>query len=109
MAVFLMGGGGATSPENVKALYAFVCSRDKKEQYNIPFVDWKRVGEYWDPVDPTSLSANFAAMFLEVESLINSFVEWSSILNDITQDKNKVLEDEINETVKFLRLERIME
>ena len=31
MAVFLMGGGGATSPENVKALYAFVCSRDKKE------------------------------------------------------------------------------
>ena len=31
------------------------------------------------------------------------------ILNDITQDKNKVLEDESNETVKFHRLESCMD
>ena len=31
------------------------------------------------------------------------------ILNDITQDNNKVLEEEINETAKFHRLENIME
>ena len=48
-------------------------------------------------------------MFTEVASLLNSRVERTVILSDITQDDNKVLGDDINETVKFHRLERIME
>ena len=49
------------------------------------------------------------AVFLDVANLLNSRVECTVILNDITQDKNKVLGDEINKTVKFQRLERSME
>ena len=41
--------------------------------------------------------------------LLNSRVEWTMILNYITQDNNKVLGDESNETVKFHRLESITE
>ena len=48
-------------------------------------------------------------MFLEVTSLLNSCVEQTVILNDITQEKNKVLGDKINKNVKFRRLERSME
>ena len=49
------------------------------------------------------------AVFPEVESLLNYRVEWTVILNDITQKKNKVLRDEINKTVKLNMLERSME
>ena len=62
------------------------------------------VGEYRDPVDPTSLSDNFAAVFPEVTRLLNYRVEWKVILNDITQDKNKVLGDNRNKTSKYHRL-----
>ena len=79
------------------------------EEYNIPLPSWKGVGDYRDPVEPTSLSSNFAAVILELASLINSRVERTFILNEITQDNNKVPEDNINETIKFHRLERIME
>ena len=48
-------------------------------------------------------------MFPEGTSLLNYRVERTVILNDITQDNNKVLEDDSNKTVKFHRLERRME
>ena len=48
-------------------------------------------------------------MFPEVASLLNYSVEWKVILNNITQDKNKVLGYESNKTVEFHMLERIME
>ena len=49
------------------------------------------------------------AVFPEMASLLNSCVERTVILNDITQDNNKVLGDDINKTVKFHMLERSME
>ena len=73
------------------------------------FPSWKGVDEYRDPDEPTSLSDNFGAVFPEVERLLNSRVEYTVILNDITQDNNKVLGEESNKTFKFCRLERIME
>ena len=42
-----------------------------EEEKDIYFPYWKGVDEYQDLVDPTSPSANFAAVFLEVASLIN--------------------------------------
>ena len=45
-------------------------------------------------------------MFPEVENLLNYRVEWKVILNDITQDKNKVLGYNSNKTVRFYRLDR---
>ena len=48
-------------------------------------------------------------MFLEVESLLNYRVEWTAILNDISKDNNKVLEDERKKTVKFYKLGRSLE
>ena len=48
-------------------------------------------------------------MFPEVASLLNSCVERTVIPNDVTQENNKVLGDEIKETVKFHRLDRSME
>ena len=80
-----------------------------EEEDEIPFLGLKGFDEYRDPVEPTSLSSNFAAVILELASLINSRVERTFILNEITQDNNKVPEDNINETIKFHRLERIME
>ena len=67
-----------------------------EEEDEIPFPYWKGVDEHQDPVDPTSLSANFVAVFPEVASLLNSSVEWTVILNDITHYNNKVLGDENN-------------
>ena len=61
---------------------------DKEEEDLISFPYWKGVDEYWEPVDPTSLSTNFEAMFPYVTSLLNSHVEHTVILNDITQDNN---------------------
>ena len=48
-------------------------------------------------------------MFPEVEILLNYRVERTVIINDITQDNNKVLGDKSNKTVNFHRLERSME
>ena len=87
--VFLTGGGEDTNPENMETLYASVQSWGTEEEDNIPFPDWKGVDEYQYPVYPTSLSANFAAVFLEVASILNYSVEQIMILSDITQDNNK--------------------
>ena len=46
-------------------------------------------------------------MLPEVASILNYRVHHTVILNDTTQDNNKVLEDERNETFKFHRLEKI--
>ena len=99
--VLLKGGGEDTNLENMEALYASVHSWGTEEDDDIPFTSWKGVGEHQDPVEPTSSSANFATVFLEVTSLLNSSAERTVILNDITQDNNKVLGDKINKTVKF--------
>ena len=48
-------------------------------------------------------------MFLEVESLLNYRVERTVILNETTKEKNKVLGDDTNETVKLHRPERSRE
>ena len=48
-------------------------------------------------------------MLAEVESLLNYFVEQILIINEITQDKNKALEDDTNKSIKFHRLDRSME
>ena len=61
--VFLTGGGEATNPENMEALYASVRSWGTEKEYYIPFEEWKEVDEYLYPVDPNSLSANFATVF----------------------------------------------
>ena len=68
-------------------------------------------GSWWvpGPFDPTSLSANFLAVFLAVAGLLNHCVEHTVILNDITQDNNNVLLYKINKTVKFHRLDISME
>ena len=107
--VFPTSGGEATNTEKIEALYTSIRSRGTEGEDGIPFPSWKGVAEYRDPVDSTSLSANFADEFPEVESLLNSRVERTVIVNEINQDKNKVLGDEINETVKLHRLERSME
>ena len=75
----------------MKALYASLQSWGTEEEDNTNLPSWKGVDEYRDPVDPTSLSDTFEAVFLEVESLLNYSVEWTVILNDITQDNNKDL------------------
>ena len=49
------------------------------------------------------------AVLPDVASLLNYRLEYTVILNEITQDNNKVQEDERNETVKFHRLKRSME
>ena len=46
---------------------------------------------------------------MDMTSLLNYRVEWTVILNETTQDKNKVLKDKRNETVKFHRLDRGIE
>ena len=93
----------------MEALYASVQSWGTEEKIDIPFSSWKQVDEYREPVDPTSLSANFVAVFPEVESLLNSRVERTVILNDITQYNNKVLGDESKKTSKFHSLDRSIE
>ena len=57
------------------ALYASLRSWGMEEEGVIPFPDWKGVDEYRDPVDPKSLSSNFAVVFTEVASLLNYHVE----------------------------------
>ena len=89
-------------------MYASVRSWSTEEEYDIPFPYWKGVDEYRDPVEPNSLSANFAAVFPEFSSLLNSRVERTVILSYINQDNNKVLGDKSNKTVKLHRLERSM-
>ena len=79
--------------ENMEALYVFVQSWGMEEEYDIPFPTCKGVDEYRGPVEPTSLSSNFADLFPEVASLLNSRLESTVILNDITQGNNKVLGD----------------
>ena len=76
-------------------MYAYVRSWVTEEYNNIHFPSWKGVDDYQDPFDPSLLSANFLAVFLEVPSVINYHLEWSVILNDITQNNNKVLRDDI--------------
>ena len=93
----------------MEALYASMRSWGTEEEGNIPSPSCKGVDEYRDPVDPTSLSANFAAVFPEVVSLLNSRVERIVILNDTTQGNSKFMGDKSKETVKFHRLERSME
>ena len=107
--LLLPGGDEATNTEKMEALYASVLSWGTEEEDNIPFPPWNGVYEYRDPVYPTSLSAKLVSVFPEVASLLNSRVEQTVILNEITQYNNKVLVYYINKTVKFHRMERIME
>ena len=60
---------------------------------------------YQDLVEPTSLPADLSSMFTEVASLLNYRVKQTVIINNITQDKYKVLGDNINKTFKLHRLE----
>ena len=46
---------------------------------------------------------------MEVTNLLNTRVEQTVIINDITQDKNKAPEDDTNKTVKLHRVERGIE
>ena len=62
------GRGDETNPENMEALYAFTRSWGTEEEDGIPLPSWKGFDKYQDSVDPTSLSANFADVFPEVES-----------------------------------------
>ena len=77
----------------MEALYTSVRSWGTQEEDGIKLIDWNRVDEYRDPVDPTSLSEKVLVMFPEVPSLINSHVEHIVILNKIIQDSNKALEE----------------
>ena len=107
--VFPTGGCEATNWENTKALYASVRLWGTEEEDIIPFPYWKGFYEYQEPIDPTSISSNFAAVFTKVASLLNSRVERTVILNVNTQENNEFLGDKINETVKLHRMERSME
>ena len=69
--VFPTGGCEAKNSENMEDLYASVHSWGTEEKYAITFQTWKGVDEYQDPVETTSLSANFAAVFPKVASLLN--------------------------------------
>ena len=89
----------------MEALYAYVRSWGMEKEDDIPLTYWKGVDEYQDPVYPTK----FADFFTEVANLLNYLVEWTVILNDITQDKNEVLEDNINKTVKLHKMDMSME
>ena len=93
----------------MEALYASIRSWGTEEEGNKPSSIRKGVDEYLEPTDPASLSANFAALFPEVASLLNSCIERKVILNEITEDNNYVLGDESNKTVKLHRLGRSME
>ena len=73
-AVFPTGGYEAKNPEKMEALYAYVRSWGTEEESAITFTSWKGVDEYRYPVEPTSSSANFALVFTEVGSLLNSCI-----------------------------------
>ena len=107
--VLLTSGVKSTNLENIEALYAYVLSWVKEEEEDVPFLTCKGVDEYWDPVETTSLSANFSDVFPDMSSLLNYHVERTVIINDITPDKKKVLGDKINKTFRFNRMERRME
>ena len=106
--VWPTGGGEATNPENMEVVYTSKPSWDTEEEGATNFPSWKGVDEYHYPVEPTLLSANFTAVFTEVASLLNSNVEWKLIINNITQEDNKVLGDKRRKNVKLHRLERSM-
>ena len=55
----------ATSPENMEFLYASLRSWGMEEEDDITFSEFKGFNEYRYPVDPTSLSANFAEKYIE--------------------------------------------
>ena len=101
MVVLPTGVDEAANPDKMEALYASVRSWGTEEEYTIPFPDQKGVGEYWDHLDTNLLSANLVAVFLDMTSLLNSHVEITVIQNYITQDNNKLMEDESNKTAKF--------
>ena len=52
------------NPENMEALYAFIHSWVTEFYGNIAFPERKGVDKLQDPVEPTSLSVNFAAVFM---------------------------------------------
>ena len=68
------GGGEAKKSENMEALYSSVRSWGTEEEEDIHFPTWKGFYEYREPVHPTSLSDNFAAVFPEVGILLKSRV-----------------------------------
>ena len=106
--VLSTGGGEATNPEKMEDLYASIRYWGMEEEDNTTFPSWKGDDDYQDPADPKALSANLAAVFPGVAILLNSRVERTVMLNEITQDNNKVQGDKINEIVKLHRLERRM-
>ena len=108
--VFQTGGGKATKSEKMEYIYIHpYCHGVQKKRTAYIFQYWKGVDKYQEPIETNSLSYNLADVFPEVASLINSHVEYTVIINDITQDNNKVLVEKINKTVKFHRLQRSVE
>ena len=88
MLVFPTGGDEATKLEDMKALYESVRSWGTEEEDGNPFLYWKGVGEYRDPVVPNSSLAKFSELFPEVSSLLYSCVEHTVILDGVNQDNN---------------------
>ena len=62
------------------------------EEGGITFLYCKVFYHYRDLIEPASLSANILALFPAVSILLNYRLEWTIILNEIDQDRNKVLE-----------------
>ena len=58
----------------MESLHASVQSWSTEEENYTPFIYWEGVDEYQGPIDPTSLSDKFVAVFPEVKSLLTERV-----------------------------------
>ena len=55
----------------MEVFYLSVCSWGIEEEDNIQLTEWKGVEKYREPIETTLISANFAAVFLWLDILIN--------------------------------------
>ena len=62
--VFPTGGYEVTNLEMMESFNASKQSWDTEEEDNTPFTYWKGIDEYRDPIDSTSLTANFCGCVL---------------------------------------------
>ena len=88
MAILPTGSGEATRTENMKDSYVSIWSWGTEEEGGTTLPYQKGVDENWDPFDPTSLSAKFAAVFMQVKILLNYHVEQTVRHNGINQDRS---------------------